>query len=91
MAGTGYCKVRKEFFGRCASDVPAVVHVRPLVATLAANGLVPRKDAAGAQADALMKWMMAGKGTDRPVSTIPHRALGTEEILEIRRLRMNYT
>ena len=85
----GLLKIRKEFFGRCAPDVPAVV--RPLVATLAANGLVPRKDAAGAQADALMKWMMAGKGTDRPVSTIPHRALGTEEILEIRRLRMNYT
>ena len=58
----GYCKIRKEFFGRCAADVPAVV--RPLVASLAANGLVLRKDAAGAQADALMKWMMADKGTN---------------------------
>ena len=25
---------------------------------------MPRKDAVGAQADALMKWMMAGKDTD---------------------------
>ena len=62
MVCPGYCKIRKEFFVRCAPDVPAVV--RPLVATLAANGLVPRKDAVVAQADALMKWMIAGKGTD---------------------------
>ena len=32
-----------------------------------------------------------GRQRHRPVSTMPHRALGTEEILEIRRLRMNYT